>query len=31
MEECTEPLHCGANYDRETNYSMNTLRPRRFK
>ena len=30
MKECTEPLLCEANYDRENNDSTNALRSRRF-
>ena len=31
MKECTKPLLCEANYDRENNDSANALRPRRFE
>ena len=28
VKECTKPLLCDANYDRENNDSVNALRPR---
>ena len=31
VKECTKPLLCNTNYDRENNDSTNALRPRRFK
>ena len=31
VKECTKPLLCDANYDRENNDSTNALRPRCFK